>query len=53
VDECDTCGYRHPFFNSCRNRHCPKCGALQRVKWLAARQGDLLPVMYFHTVLTP
>lgn len=52
MDECDTCGYRHPFFNSCRNRHCPTCGALQRAKWLAARQADLLPVRYFHVVLT-
>lgn len=52
MDECDTCGYRHPFYNSCRNRHCPTCGALQRAKWLAARQGDLLPVRYFHIVLT-
>jgi hypothetical protein len=52
VDECDTCGYRHPFYNSCRNRHCPTCGALERAKWLAARQADLLPVMYFHVVLT-
>jgi hypothetical protein len=52
VDECDTCGYRHPFYNSCRNRHCPTCGALERAKWLAARQADLLPVRYFHIVLT-
>lgn len=52
MDECDTCGYRHPFYNSCRNRHCPTCGALQRAKWLAARQADLLPVRYFHIVLT-
>lgn len=52
VDECDTCGYRHPFYNSCRNRHCPTCGAVERAKWLAARQADLLPVRYFHIVLT-
>jgi hypothetical protein len=52
MDECDRCGYRHPFYNSCRNRHCPTCGAVERAKWLAARQGDLLPVRYFHTVLT-
>jgi hypothetical protein len=61
VDECDTCGYRHPFYNSCRNRHCPTCGALGRAKWLpalpqargGAAKADLLPVRYFHVVLTP
>ena len=52
VDECDRCGYQHPFYNSCRNRHCPTCGALERAKWLAARQADLLAVRYFHVVLT-
>lgn len=52
LDQCDQCGYQHPFYNSCRNRHCPKCGALAKERWLAARQKELLPVSYFHTVLT-
>lgn len=52
LEECDQCGYQHPFYNSCRNRHCPKCGALAKERWLAARQKELLPVSYFHTVFT-
>lgn len=52
LDECDHCGHQHPFYNSCRNRHCPKCGALAKERWLAARKQELLPVAYFHTVLT-
>ncbi len=52
LDECDTCGYQHPFYNSCRNRNCPKCGALARARWLAARVDELLPVRYFHVVMT-
>jgi hypothetical protein len=52
LDECDTCGYQHPFYNSCRNRNCPKCGAMARARWLAARVDELLPVKYFHVVMT-
>lgn len=52
LDECDKCGYQHPSYNSCRDRHCPKCGGLAKVRWLAAREKELLPVMYFHVVLT-
>jgi len=52
LDECDKCGYQHPFYNSCRNRHCPKCGALAKERWLAARQKELLAVSYFHVVLS-
>jgi hypothetical protein len=52
LDACDRCGYQHPFYNSCRNRHCPKCGCLAKERWLAARKNELLPVAYFHTVLT-
>ena len=52
LDECDTCGYQHPSYNSCRNRNCPKCGALARARWLAARVNELLPVRYFHVVMT-
>lgn len=39
-------------YNSCRNRHCPKCQGAARLEWLAARQADLLPVEYFHVVFT-
>ena len=49
---CDHCGREHPLYNSCRNRHCPKCQGLDRAEWLAARMDDLLPVPYFHVVFT-
>jgi len=52
VEECDTCGHRVILYNSCRDRHCPKCQAAARAKWLAARQAELLPVPYFHVVFT-
>jgi hypothetical protein len=52
VEQCDQCGHRVISYNSCRNRHCPKCQAMARAKWLAARQTELLPVPYFHVVFT-
>jgi hypothetical protein len=52
VDECDQCGVLRISYNSCRNRHCPKCGALSKARWLEARQRDLLPIAYFHVVFT-
>jgi hypothetical protein len=52
VDECDQCGRTRHSYNSCRNRHCPKCGSLARARWLHQRQGELLPVPYFHVVFT-
>lgn len=52
VDECDTCGTLRISYNSCRNRHCPKCGGLKRAEWLAARQVEWLPIEYFHVVFT-
>ncbi len=52
VEQCDTCGHRVISYNSCRDRHCPKCQAASRAKWLAARQTELLPVPYFHVVFT-
>ena len=52
VEECDTCGHRVISYNSCRNRHCPKCQAMARAKWLTAREAELLPVPYFHVVFT-
>jgi hypothetical protein len=52
VEQCDHCGHRRPVYNSCRNRHCPKCQALAKAQWLADRQAELLPVGYFHNVFT-
>lgn len=53
VRECDRgCGYQEISYNSCRNRHCPKCQGLDRVRWQEARAQDLLPVPYFHLVFT-
>src|ERR1700730_18055517 len=52
VEQCDTCGHLAISYNSCRNRHCPKCQAASRAQWLAARQAELLPVPYFHVVFT-
>ena len=52
VERCDTCGYEHPAYNSCRNRHCPKCQTLTKAKWLQDRKSELLPAGYFHTVFT-
>jgi hypothetical protein len=52
VEQCDRCGHRVISYNSCRDRHCPKCQASSRAKWLAERQAELLPVPYFHVVFT-
>jgi hypothetical protein len=52
VAACDRCDHRAIAYNSCRNRHCPKCQALARVKWLAQRSAELLPIPYFHLVFT-
>ena len=52
VDGCDACGHQRIAYNSCRNRHCPKCQGQQRAKWMAAEQATLLPVDYFHVVFT-
>ena len=52
VGECDQCGHRVISYNSCRNRHCPKCQGAARQQWLADRIADLLPVPYFHVVFT-
>src|ERR1700684_3175985 len=51
-DRCANCGHQAISFNSCRNRHCPKCQANARAKWVAARSAELLPVPYFHVVFT-
>ena len=51
-DRCDTCGHRRRSYNSCRNRHCPKCQAQARERWLTAREQELLDVPYVHVVFT-
>jgi Transposase zinc-binding domain/Putative transposase len=52
VEACEACGARQIAYNSCRNRHCPKCQGAARAKWRAAQQAALLPVEYFHVVFT-
>jgi hypothetical protein len=52
IEGCEECGHRRIAYNSCRNRHCPKCQAAAAREWLAAREADLLPVGYFHVVFT-
>lgn len=51
-DKCDSCGHLEISYNSCRNRHCPKCQFLRKEKWIEARAEDLLPIQYFHVVFT-
>jgi hypothetical protein len=50
--QCEDCGEVRVAYNSCRNRHCPKCQGLPRAQWLADRRAEHLPVPYFHVVLT-
>src|SRR5712692_5528898 len=53
LDECTRCGHRATIsYNSCRNRHCPKCQTAARERWIAARQKELLPTRYVHVVFT-
>lgn len=52
LDVCDACGVGRPSYNSCRNRHCPKCQALRQAQWVEARSVRLLPTHYFHVVFT-
>jgi len=52
VEKCDHCGHERSAYNSCRNRHCPKCQCLTKQRWLQARKAELLPVIYFHSVFT-
>jgi hypothetical protein len=49
---CEECGAEKPVYNSCRNRHCPKCQNLEKERWLKKRRDELLPVPYFHVVFT-
>ena len=52
VARCQDCGYTSIAYNSCRNRHCPKCQGAAAKQWLAEREAELLPVPYFHVVFT-
>ena len=52
VEKCDRCGLERISYNSCRNRHCPKCQSMAKAAWLQQRKAELLPVGYFHNVFT-
>ncbi len=52
VEACGSCGHERIAYNSCRNRHCPKCQSLAKAHWREARQAELLPVPYAHVVFT-
>src|SRR5882724_8259664 len=52
LEKCDRCDATRNAYNSCRNRHCPKCQGAERAKWLESRKAELLPVEYFHVVFT-
>jgi hypothetical protein len=52
LERCGACGWERPAYNSCRNRHCPKCQSLAKERWLEERRRELLPVGYFHLVFT-
>jgi len=52
IDKCDQCGHERISYNSCRDRHCPKCQFLKKEKWLENRLADFLPIYYFHVVFT-
>lgn len=52
LDVCEDCGFSRPAYNSCRNRHCPKCQSLSQAKWIEQRRQKILPTHYFHVVFT-
>ena len=52
VARCEKCSHTHIAYNSCRNRHCPKCQGAAAKEWLAEREAELLPIPYFHLVYT-
>jgi hypothetical protein len=52
IDQCTRCGHRAISYNSCRNRHCPRCQTAARERWIAARRRELLPTRYLHVVFT-
>src|SRR6202047_5172755 len=52
IEQCDQCSYQRNAYNSCRDRHCPKCQSLARAQWIEDRQAELLDTQYFHVVFT-
>ena len=52
IEQCDACGATEITYNSCRNRHCPKCQTVKKLRWVKQRESELLPVPYFHVVFT-
>ncbi len=52
MQQCDSCGFERPAYNSCRNRHCPKCQSMAKARWLEKQKSELLPTGYFHLVFT-
>ena len=52
VEQCEDCAHTRIAYNSCRNRHCPKCQGAAAKQWLAEREAELLPVPYYHVVFT-
>ena len=52
LERCSQCGFERQAYNSCRNRHCPKCQTVTKMRWIEARRAELLPTPYFHTVFT-
>jgi hypothetical protein len=52
VDECSECGHKRISYNSCKNRHCPKCQSFKKEEWIEARKSELINVIYFHVVFT-
>jgi hypothetical protein len=52
IEHCSQCGFERQAYNSCRNRHCPKCQTVTQMRWVEARRAELLPTPYFHTVVT-
>jgi len=52
MKKCSSCGHEHPTYNSCGNRHCPKCQSLAKFRWVKKRKEELLPAAYFHNVFT-
>src|SRR6202795_2735749 len=52
LEQCDDCGHQRNAYNSCANRHCPKCQSLARARWIEHRTAEILPCEYFHVVFT-
>ena len=52
LERCDSCDFERPAYNSCNNRHCPKCQALRQHQWVESRKRRILPVGHFHVVFT-